>query len=319
MTASYDNSAALVVLPPVSGGRLQNGSLRAWLAQSNLRLVPKDRELLATIVDILRLPYPNDGLAALRMWGQTGERPTVWVAAADPVYLEPRLDHLCLHVLPSERLQPAEFRVLIEHVQETLAREKHIGFIRLGDLGYLRADNPVSTARVPAYLVDQKAPGEFLPEGKDAATFRNLLCEIEMSLHDHEVNQRRVAAGEQPVNSLWLWGGGFAPERETRPQPHLFADDPLLRGYWDSANAVARVWPGSIAGCIASDGDTDIVAVTPEQDDPNLLEHCLSELRAALREKRLKQLTLLFRDGLRADVARTHSVRFWRRDSKLLG
>ncbi len=319
MTASYDNSAALVVLPPVSGGRLQNRSLRAWLAQSNLRPVPKNRELLATIVDILGLPYPDDGLAALRMWGQTGERPTVWVAAADPVYLEPRLDHLCLHALSPGSLQPGDFRALIEHLQESLGSERHIGFIRLGDCGYLRADTPVSTAGVPAYLVDQEVPSEFLPGGKDAATYRNLLGEIEMALHDHQVNQRRIVAGEQPVNSLWIWGGGLAPERETRPRPRPFADDPLLRGYWDSANAVARVWPGSIAGCIAADGNSDIVAVTPQQDDPDVLEHCLSELRAALRENRLKQLTLLFRDGLRADVARTHALRFWRRDSKLLG
>ena len=318
MTASYDNLAALVVLPPVSGGRLQNKSLRAWLAQSNLRLVPKDRELLATIVEILGLPYPDDGLAALRMWGQTGERPTVWVAAADPVYLEPRLDHLCLHALPSESLQPGDFRALIEHLQERLGGERQIGLIRLGDSGYLRVDKPVSTARVPAYVVDQKVPSEYLPEGEDAATYRNLLGEIEMSLHDHEVNDRRIAAGEQPVNSLWLWGGGFAPERETRPQPRLFADDALLRGYWESANAVARVWPGSIAGCIAADGDTDIVAVAPEQDDPEFLEHCLAELRAALRKNRLKQLTLLFRDGRRADVARTQALRFWRRDSEIL-
>ena len=318
MTASYDNLAALVVLPPVSGGRLQNKSLRVWLAQSNLRLAPTDRELLATIVDILGLPYPDESLAALRMWGQTGERPTVWVAAADPVYLEPRLDHLCLHALPPERLQPGDFGALIDHVQEKLGGEQGIGLIRLGDCGYLRADKPMSTARVPAYLVDQKVPSEYLPEGKDAATYRNLLGEIEMSLHDHEVNLRRIAAGEHPVNSLWIWGGGFAPERETRIQPRLFADDPMLRGYWDSANAVARVWPGSIAGCIAAEGDTDIVAVTPEQDDPEFLEHCLAELRAALRQNRLNRLTLLFRDGLRADVARTDALRFWRRDSEFL-
>ena len=277
-----------------------------------------DRELLAIIVDMLGLPYPEEGLAALRMWGQTGERPSVWVAAADPVYLEPRLDHLCLHVLPPERLQPGDFGALINHVQEKLGGEQGIGLIRLGDCGYLHADEPLSTARLPAYLVDQKVPSEYLPGGKDAATYRNLLGEIEMSLHDHEVNLQRTAAGEHPVNSLWIWGGGFAPERETRTQPRLFADDPLLRGYWDSANAVARVWPGSIAGCIAAEGDTDIVAVTPEQDDPKFLEHCLAELRAALRQNRLRQLTLLFRDGLRADVARTHGLRFWRRDSEFL-
>jgi hypothetical protein len=319
VNASYDNSAAVVVLPRVSGGRLQDQSLRAWLAQSDLRRGPGDRELLETIVDVLGLPYPDEGLAALRMWGQTGERPTVWIAAADPVYLEPRRDYLCLHASPSVHMPSSDFRALIQHLQETLGDERQFGFIDLGNCGYLRAENPVSTASVPAYLVDQKVPSDYLPEGKDAATYRNILSEIEMSLHDHAVNQRRVAAGQQPVNSLWLWGGGLAPPRETRPQPRLFADDPLLLGYWDSASAVAKLWPGSIVECIEAGQRSDFVAVTPEHaDDTAFLEDCLQQLRAALREKRLNRLTLLFRDGLRAEVTRSHRLRFWRRDSKLL-
>ena len=69
----------------------------AWLAQSDLTQETGPKELLARIIQETGLPYPEQGFAALRMWGQTGDRPTTWIAAADPVYLEPRLDHLCLH------------------------------------------------------------------------------------------------------------------------------------------------------------------------------------------------------------------------------
>ena len=87
MNPSYDKSAVLAVLPAVSGGRLQDGSLRTWLAQAGLVRVPSDVELLSQLTGVLDLPYPQEGLAALRMWGQTGERPMAWIAAADPVYL----------------------------------------------------------------------------------------------------------------------------------------------------------------------------------------------------------------------------------------
>lgn len=305
-------------MPPVSGGRLQDKSLRAWLAQSDLRADQERRELLARIVDVVDLPYPQEGLAALRMWGQTGDRPTVWIAAADPVYLEPRLDHLCLHSLRGAGLPPADMRALVDHLQETLADEQRFGFVRLGSCSYLRASDPISTATMPAYVVDQQVPSEFLPAGDDSAPFRNILSEIEMSLHDHEVNQRRVAAGQQPVNSLWLWGGGMAPERQARPQPPLFANDPLLLGYWDSAIAVAEHWPGSIADCIEN-SVSGFVAVTPEfQDDPAFLQDGLRQLRVALRAKQISRLTILFRDGLRADFQGSHRLRFWRRDSALL-
>jgi hypothetical protein len=134
--ASYDKNSAVVVLPPVRGGRLGDKSLRAWLAQSDLSVDNEPRELLASIVDELGLPCPDEGLAALRMWGQTGDRPTVWIAAADPVYLEPRLDHLCLHALQRAGIPASDLRPLFDHLQSTLASDKCFGFARLGQYGY---------------------------------------------------------------------------------------------------------------------------------------------------------------------------------------
>jgi len=308
----------VVVLPPVSGGRLRDASLRAWLARSDLRLDPSATELLERIVTVLGLPYPEDGLAALRMWGQTGDRPTVWIAGADPVYLEPRLDHLRLHTLHKDALPPADLRKLFDHLQATLVDDRHSGFVRLGTFGYLRADTPISTAALPAHMVDGQVPSEFMPAGRSAGDYRNLLSEIEMSLHDHEVNQRRTAAGRQPVNSLWIWGGGLAPEREKRTLPPLFANDPLLLGYWQSAEASARSWPGSIADCLKAPG-AGFIAVTPEfEDDPAFLQDCLFALRAALRAKRIGSLRILFRDGPHARVENSHRLRVWRRDSRVL-
>lgn len=318
MNASYDKTAALVVLPPVRGGRLEDKSLRAWLAQSELSLAEEPRELLAELTDELGLPYPDEGLAALRMWGQTGDRPTVWIAAADPVYLEPRLDHLCLYALRRSGIQSSDLRALFEHLQTTLAEEKRFGFARLGSYGYLRCEHPISTSSVPAYVVDQRDPGEFLPSGEHTVSHRNILSEIEMSLHEHEVNERRVSEGMQPVNSLWLWGGGMVPEIVTRPQPPLFSDDPLLAGYWESATAVSDAWPGSFADC-AEASLHGFVAVTPETDQRHeTMEGYLRELRELLRGNRVSRLILLFRDGLRADVRRSDTLKFWRRDNELL-
>lgn len=318
MDASYDKSAAVVVLPPASGGRLVDKSLRAWLARSDLTAEARPRELLSSILELVGQKLPEEGLGALRMWGQTGDRPAVWIAAADPVYLEPRLDHLCLHALPRASVPPGDLRALIDHLQATLADDTRFGFARLGSSGYLRAEESLPTAAVSACVVDQQVPSEFLPQGDGAATFRNLLSEIEMALHDHEVNQRRVAAGRQPINSLWLWGGGMAPERETRLLPPLYANDALLHGYWESATAPADLWPGTISECLEA-AISGFVAVTPEQpDDPAFLVDCLRTLRAALRAERVSSLTLLFRDGLRADIRRSHALRFWRRDSRLL-
>ena len=293
-------------------------SLRAWLARSDLDLDPEPRELLRRLTDEIGLPYPEEGLAALRMWGQTGDRPTVWIAAADPIFLEPRLDRLRLHALDGNGISSSDLRRLFDHLQQTLAGDRRFGFARLGLYGYFRAEQAISTSSVPSYVVDQREPGVFLPTGEHAAMHRNILGEIELALHDHDVNRRRIEEGKPPVNSLWLWGGGVARTRTTRSQPPLFADDPLLTGYWESATAVSDEWPGSFAQCADAAG-CGFVAVTPESDQrtETLCEY-LEELRGLLKEGRVSRLVLLFRDGLRAEVRRSQTLRFWRRDNKLL-
>ncbi len=124
--------------------------------------------------------------------------------------------------------------------------------------------------------------------------------------------------GQQPVNSLWLWGGGVAPERTERSQPPLFADDPLLTGYWESATAPSDEWPGSIAAC-AEAAQGGFVAMTPESDQrAESLCAYLEELRNVLGSADIARTVLLFRDGVRAEIRRSQALRFWRRDSDLL-
>lgn len=318
MNPSYDKNTAIVVLPEVGAGRLQDQALRAWLAQSDLTDEAGPKELLARVVQEIGLPYPDSGFAAMRMWGQTGDRPTKWIAGADPVYLEPRLDHLCLHAMNSETLDPYELRALIDHLQTSLGEEQTLGFTRLASNGYLRSRQAIATAGMPSHVVHQQNPDEFLPGGKDAASHRQLIGEIEMALHDHEVNIDREASGKQPVNSLWLWGGGIAPEQTTQVQPPLYSDDPLLKGYWYSATSLAEPWPGSISACLDA-AVSGFVAVVPESEQTTeVLEASLEELRHALRSNRLDSMILLFRDGLRAHVRRSHALRIWRRDSRFL-
>lgn len=317
MNTPYDKSAAVVVLPAVSGGRLKDESLRRWLSRADIRQIDAPREWLASILDTLNLPYPESGLGALRMWGQTGDRPTVWIAAADPVYLEPRLDHLCLHAQDADTVPAHDLRPLIDHLQATLVDSTNYGFARLGTYGYLRASEPIATASVPSYALHLEMPNEFMPAGEGADDYRSLVSEVEMALHDHEVNLRRQEHNLQPINCLWFWGGGYAPEQTTVPHPPLFSNDPLLTGYWLSKTGVVAAWPGDIASCIEA-SVAGFVAVIPNHDDPVALDKCLGELRELLRSGRVGRLRLMFRDGIEASVERGHRLRMWRRSSSLL-
>ena len=276
--------------------------------------------MLAGVLGEIGHFVPMSGFAALRFQGQTGERCDTWIAAADPVHLEARLDHLCLHAFHDFDISRTELRDLFDHFQKTLGDDERFLFVDHGRLGYVQGQESIATAVVSPDVVDGCAPDEFMPAGENAATHDRLLSELQMALHDHEVNQRRAASGRQPVNSIWFWGGGTAPEKIARPIPPLFADDPLFRGYWDCCTGAIESWSGNFdeAISIAPDG---FVAVAPHETRlarPEVMAAWLQDLRVALKRGDLRRLTLLFRDGLKIELERKDARRFWRKVSPLL-
>jgi hypothetical protein len=314
---SYDNSAAVVLLPPVRG-RLGDRKLLRWLSQAQLEQVREPENLLAQVLGVLGREPPIEGLAALRMWGQTGDRPGTWIAAADPVYMEPRLDRLFLHVLGPEDISRSEMRGLFDGLQETLGTDGALGFARLGSFGYVRATQPIVTAAIPPALVDGRNPDQSLPSSDTAADTLKLISEIEMTLHGHPVNAERMACGQPPVNSLWIWGGGYAPERSSVRVPPLFADDSTLRGYWESVNGSAEAWPGTIDACLDACANGFVAVVPADSRDSAELQTGLLAVREALRSGRLRHAVLVSADGIRATLRRSDRLRVWRRTSALL-
>ena len=317
MTFSQDSSDAVVLVPPLRG-QLADRSLLRWLSQGLLEELPVPVDALAQVLRALGRDCPRDGLAALRMWGQTGERPATWIAAAEAVYMEPRLDRLFLHVLGPDDVTDPELRGLFDALQETLGRDGALGFVRLGGCGYIRSARPMVTPARPAVLLDGQNPDGALPPADTAAETLNLISEIEMTLHGHPVNAESMACGQPPVNSLWIWGGGYAPERSSVRVPPLFADDSTLRGYWESVNGSAEAWPGTIDACLDACANGFVAVMPADSRDSAELQTGLLAVREALRSGRLRHAVLVSADGIRATLRRSDRLRVWRRTSALL-
>ena len=65
-------------------------------------------------------------------------------------------------------------------------------------------------------------------EGEDAQQWRVWLNEIQMMLYQHPVNLRREERAEQPINSLWLWGGGQYQMNVSPALDIIYSDDALI-------------------------------------------------------------------------------------------
>lgn len=317
-TAKENLRQAIVVLPAAKSGRISDSTQRRWLSRAALSDCASPVDIIARVLSAAGLPPLEDGLAALRLWGQTGDRPTVWIAAADPVHLEARLNHVLLRTLGAAQAQKSEIRALIDFLQKSLGEGSGFAFALVGKLAYLRGDEAIATAPLSAAAIDGLEPAAFMPAGAAASGYLRLLSEAQMCLHDHEINQRREAAGLMPINSVWIWGGGRAPQKTVRVLPPMFGDDPLLKGYWESCTGVVAPWPGNFKECLEF-ALKDFVVITPQTGGAgDALGMYLAELQAMLNSGRLDRLQLLFRDGLTARFGPFDRFRFWRRSSALL-
>jgi len=310
---------AVVVLPPGAYGHLADQRQCRWLSRGSVSFGRPEEELLLAVLDAIDAPIPVSGLAALRFWGQTGERSSAWIAAADPVHFETMLRHLVVREMVPGEVAREELHALFDTLQHELANDD-IDFARLGLYGYLRGCNSIDTPTVSAAIAHGRVPDEFTPDGRSASAYHNLQGELQMLLHDHPVNLQRLAAGMPAVNSLWFWGGGVAPEQTALDMPTLFANDPLYAGYWASVSGEVESWGGDFSACLEQSAGS-LVAVLPQaaaEDNAVLLSECVDQLRRHFKRRELDRLTLFFRDGLRIDMQRRDLFKVWRGVSPFL-
>lgn len=311
---------AIVVLPAGAYGALVDREQCKWLSRGLVSMQSPLSGVFATVLSEIGAPVPTSGLAALRFWGQTGERSGSWMAAADPVHLQTRLRDLRVRCLGSEQVSRAEIKAIFDTIQNELGADGQFSFVNISDCGYVSCEQSIEVAETPAAVADGHVPDQFTPSGASAKSYHQLLGEIQMLLHEHEINVQRQGRGLPEINSLWLWGGGKAPKINERSLPVLYSNDPLFNGYWQSCAGTIKTWQDNFEKCIEN-ATQEFVAVTPYAETEKASEHLanyLQQLQSHLRAGELRRLTLLFRDGLSVKLHAADRFRFWRGVSPLL-
>jgi hypothetical protein len=127
---------------------------------------------------------------------------------ADPVFVRPGLAEVSLRVADDIGITSDEAVALCAelnaHFDGQPARIEAPNPARW----YLRCDANPLLASPPPSLAAAGLVEELFPAGNEARQWRGWLNEVQMVLHASPVNERRVARGDVPVNSLWLWGAG---------------------------------------------------------------------------------------------------------------
>jgi hypothetical protein len=183
-----------------------------------------------------------------------------------------------------------------------------------------------------------------LPKGSNARSLKRLGAELEMWLHASPLNETRQRAGQLPVSTLWLWGGGPRSTASAHRAPLLdppsntradvaFGTDPYLAGLWHlRGGSQIRALPDQLN---SQPGQPDaqrtllVTEVTPLlQKNPHcsvlealadLDRRFLTPALAALRQGDIESVVILAND-IEVRLRRHDRLKLWRRrQSALMG
>lgn len=165
-----------------------------------------------------------------------------------------------------------------------------------------------------------KTANPYIEQSRQNLRWYQLLNEIQMFMHQHEVNAERTSRGLLPINSLWCWGAGVVPQG-LNAKLAWYCDDPVLNQFARSLG----LNPESCANINRIDNSGDAILI-----DLRLIEFLktgvaaeLDQLLLDIERKLLKPLLedaakgrslLILRAGYEFDFEfkPTARMKFWR-------
>jgi len=250
---------------------------------------------------------------------------------ADPVHLRLQRDQLILQT--DVTLNEEEAAQLCTSLNTHFAGYGLRFFAPHPQRWYLQLDAAPSMSTQLLAQVAGRNVHEHLPQGEDALRWHGVFNEIQMLLFEHAVNQAREERGELPINSVWLWGGGYSVGELARPYARIYGDSDLAALFAQAAGISCNSLPDDAARCVAGDdGDALIVweglsralqhgDIHAWRDGVQRFEQCCAEpLLDALRAGRIARLTLdspQAGGGRRFVLARGGAWKFWQRPKPL--
>lgn len=222
--------------------------LHRWLAQSDrLEAGPQGYlDGLAGYFDSGAAPMPVAALTRELLAGDAGE--ATWLCA-DPSWVQPDMTGVRLLACGQMQLLMDEAREFADTLRPVFDEAGVRLEISAADHWHLRLSPGLE---LPDFAAPEQALGEdlyqHLPQGAEGRRWRVLINEVQVLLHQHPRNAARSAAGQPPVNSVWLWGAGTLPARVRSRFGGVVGDDVLLAALAERAKILHQPrTPDSVA------------------------------------------------------------------------
>lgn len=216
--------------------------------------------------------------------------------------------------------------ILINDLNELFEQDCIINEIGYGVwLMYLKSCQPPSHYPLFLSIVGRKVD-QYIEQSRAALPWYQLMNEIQMFLHSHEVNQKRLQDGRLPINSLWCWGAGEYIQPKSA-HTLWYCDEPGLEAYAERSD-IEHQAVSAVADTELIDNslivDLSLLSALKSSDDQDLsrllvkLEQQL--FQPLLRQVRANQIKLRLRLGHDNDlfISAASRYRFWKRPTNLI-
>lgn len=244
----------------------------------------------------------NQAVAPVALQADGGHPGSAYWLQSVPVHLVSGNDRFVLRPVTSSMEEAAQ---LCASLNDHFAPDGLYFVVPHPQRWYLRLESAPAITTFSLAQATGRDMREHLPRGTDALHWHKLLNEIQMLLFQHPVNREREKRDEPVINSVYLWGGGYAPQTLLRPFDQVYTDNPLTAAFAKAAGINCASFPEDAMQCFA-DGEGNTLIVwdglhrTVLQDDlgawrdalQQLEQNCISPLLQSMRDKRIGKITL---------------------------
>ena len=253
--------------------------------------------------------------------------PTNWCLCADPVLLTPDRDELVLSGPEVLSLTMYEAEQLASEINDLFEEDGWILEAKTVTRWYLHLPEDPQITTCDLSQVREQPIGGYLPGGPYATKWHRIMNEVQMILHSSKVNSERIKHGQQPVSSLWFWGGGKLPELDHSDWSQVWGNEVLSRGLAKTTRTPCFPLPENSKAWLSqvnAPGEHLIVyenLALLSEHDPDARCLALSEfenkwlmpLLSALRNGDISQITLNPCDGRTFSLTKNRLKHWWRR------
>ena len=269
--------------------------------------------------DALGLPGPA-GLPLAQAFAQAGGQEPSHLMLCQAIHLQAGLQNAVVVPIPGHEKNLEEISIIINDLNNEFTVDCYINEIGHGlFLLHLKAlEAPTHYPHILSVL--GKIVNPYIEQSRQVLPWYQLLNEIQMFMHQHEVNADRVRRGMLPINSLWCWGAGVRPPA-LAAKPDWYCDDPVLNQFARSLELNSK----SCSRVDEIDNATDAVVIdlrlvellktgVAEDLDQILLEIDRNLVKPLLRAGEKHRCSLILMAGYELDFEMRPGARlkFWR-------